>query len=246
VRVVVVIQARLGSTRLPGKVLMEIGGALALEHVVARSQAIVGVDGVVVATTDLTDDDAIADACAAHDIACFRGNEEDVLDRYYQVAREWKADHIVRVTADCPLVCPHEAARVVERQLTRGADCTHNLTIFGSEMPLGTGVEVFTFDTIAASWREGRSAHHREHVDEFVYEHPERFQIELVTAPVQLARPRYRLTVDTEEDLDLIRRIYDAVAPGPGGLVELRDVIALLDGRPDLVEINVHVQQKTT
>lgn len=244
-RVVALIQARMGSTRLPGKVLLDIAGRPALVHVVDRTRAIAGVDDVVVATSELVADDPIAELCEQLGWGCFRGSEEDVLDRYYRAATEWRADHVVRVTADCPLVCPVEAARVVSRQLEASADCTHNLTIFGSGMPLGTAVEVFSFAALEASWREGREPHHREHVDEFVYEQPERFRIELVPAPPRLRRPDYRLTVDTADDLELVRRIYEACSPRLDGLVALSDVVALLDERPDLLALNAHVRQKT-
>lgn len=235
----------MGSTRLPGKVLLDIAGRPALVHVVDRTRAIAGVDDVVVATSELDSDDPIAELCEQHGWDCFRGSEDDVLDRFYRAATTWRADHVVRVTADCPLVCPVEAGRVVSRQVETSADCTHNLTIFGSGMPLGTSVEVFSFAALEASWREGHEPHHREHVDEFVYEHPERFRIELVSAPPRLRRPDYRLTLDTAEDLELIREIYAEAAFQDDELPVLENVVSLLDRRPDLLELNRYVKQKS-
>lgn len=235
----------MGSSRLPGKVLMDLAGETVLGHVVRRASTIVGVDEVVVATSELAKDDAIAALCEERAWPCLRGSESDVLDRYYRAALAWDADQVVRVTADCPLLCPVEAARVIARQLDSGAACSHNLTIFGSGMPLGAAVEIFTFDALEASWREGREPHHREHVDEFVYEHPERFRTELVRAPAHLRRPTYRLTVDTAEDMELLRRIHAEFGDGGNVAIPLAEVVALLDRRPDLLKINRHVRQKT-
>lgn len=242
--VAAVIQARMGSTRLPGKVLMKIAAEPVLAHVVARSRAIDGVDEVIVATSDLPADDPIADLCRDRGWGCHRGSEADVLDRYLCAAAEWQVDQLIRVTADCPLLCTLEAGRVVARQLESSADCSHNLTAFGSGMPLGTGVEACTFAAIETSWLEGHAAADREHVLWYVHQHPERFRVELVICREAVRRPDYRLTVDTEEDLALVRAIYDNVTP-TDGIVSLADVISFLDERPDLRELNQHVQQKS-
>lgn len=238
--VVVVIQARTGSTRLPGKVLADVAGKPLLARVAERSQRMERADEVVVATSTSPRDDAIAALCAERGWACFRGSEEDVLDRYYRAAVRHGAAHVVRVTADCPFLCPHQADRVVERHLETGSDYAHNITVWGSGMPLGTGVEIFTFAALERSWREGHEPHHREHVDEYVGDHPELFHMERVKAPTELHRPKLRLTVDTPEDLELTRQVYTRLADP----VELGDVIALLDESPELVELNRQVVQK--
>jgi spore coat polysaccharide biosynthesis protein SpsF len=154
------------------------------------------------------------------------------------------ADHTVRVTADCPLVDPVEGDRVIARHLEGGADYTHNVTVFGGQTPLGCGVEAFTREAIEASWRDGHEPHHREHVDEYVAEHPERFRHEVVVASAAVRRPELRLTLDTPEDLELIRAIY-AHLYKPGGIVALTDAIAFLDAHPELLDINRHIVQKT-
>jgi spore coat polysaccharide biosynthesis protein SpsF (cytidylyltransferase family) len=228
----------MGSTRRRGKVLALVAGRAVLEHVVERTQAAARVDEVVVAAPNTSRDDAIEDLCRRKGWPYFRGSEDDVLDRYYQAARVWSAEHVVRVTADCPLICPHELDRIVSRHLDTGADYTHNITVWGSGMPLGTGAEIFRFATLEASWRDGNEPDHREHVDEYVGEHPELFRIERVEAPPSLRRPNFRLTVDTPNDLELLRRIYGLLYR-PGEIIELREVVELLDANRSLVEINL-------
>jgi spore coat polysaccharide biosynthesis protein SpsF len=240
--VVAIVQTRMGSTRLPGKVLLPIVGEPMLAHVVERARAVPGIGEVVVATSTEAADDRIAELCAARDWACFRGSEEDVLDRYYQAALAYKADHVLRVTADCPLLEIEQTGAVVERHLESGADYTHNITVWGSGMPLGTGAEIFTLTCLETSWRDGREPHHREHVDEYVGDHPELFRMERVDAPEALRRPELRLTVDTPDDLALVRAVYDRFPSGT--LPAVAEVIALLDENPELTELNRHVVQK--
>jgi spore coat polysaccharide biosynthesis protein SpsF len=240
--VVAIVQARMGSTRLPGKVLLPIAGEPMLAHVVERARAVPGIGEVVVATSTEPADDPIADLCAARDWACFRGSEDDVLDRYYQAALTHNADHVVRITADCPLLEIDQAGILVERHLESGAEYTHNITVWGSGMPLGTGAEIFTLACLETSWRDGGEPHHREHVDEYVGDHPELFRMERVDAPEALRRPELRLTVDTPDDLAFVRAVYDRFPSEKEPA--LADVIALLDEHPELTELNRHVVQK--
>ncbi len=242
-RLIAIIQARLGSSRLPGKSLAPIAGESLLAHVGRRVERIGGVDELLIATTRVAADDAIYSECKHYDWNCFRGNEVDVLDRFYQAAKARRADHVLRITADCPFVCFEEAGRVIHHHLASQADYTHNVTVFGSQMPLGTGTEIFTFASLEASWREGMEPHHREHVDEFIPEHPNRFRIEALPAPAPLRRPDLRLTIDTSEDLELTRQIYGQLYV-PGEPIPLQQVIRFLDEHPDLAEINRHVVQK--
>ncbi len=241
--VVAIVQARMGSSRLPGKVLRELGGKTVLEQVVARSQAISGVDQVLVATSTLPVDDPLEDLSKRNSWSCFRGSESDVLDRFYRAAIEVHASHVLRVTADCPLLAIEEAGAVIARHLATGAAYTHGITVWGSGMPLGTGAEIMTFAALERSWREGHEPKHREHVDEYIGDHPELFPTERVDAPPGLRRPELRLTLDTEDDLTLLRTIYERLGAN-GELVGLRDVVALLDREPALLSINAHVVQR--
>lgn len=241
--VVAIVQARMGSSRLPGKVLRELGGKTVLEQVVARSQAIAGVDEVLVATSTLPVDDPLEELSTRKGWRCFRGSESDVLDRFYRAAIEVRAGHVLRVTADCPLLAIEEAGAVIARHLATGAAYTHGITVWGSGMPLGTGAEIMTFAALERSWREGHEPKHREHVDEYIGDHPELFPTERVDAPPELQRPELRLTLDTEDDLTLLRTIYERLG-AHGELVALRDVVALLDREPALIALNAHVVQR--
>jgi spore coat polysaccharide biosynthesis protein SpsF len=241
---VAIIQARTASTRLPGKVLTPIGGLPLLAHVVARAEAMAGLDLVMVATSTSAGDDEIERLCADYGWHCFRGSEDDVLRRYADAARSIGAEHIMRITADCPLVCPIEGQRVIERHLGDAADFTHNVTVWGSGMPLGTGVELFTRATLERSDAEGHEPHHREHVDEWASDHRHELRFECVEAPTELNRPELRLTIDTAEDLLLLRAVHHELRLPPSQIL-LGDVVVLFDRRPELKEINAHVRQKT-
>lgn len=240
-RVVAVVQARTRSSRLPGKVLADVAGRTLLARVVERTRRAETLSETLVATSTASADDAIEELCSDEGWAFFRGSEEDVLDRYYRAALASEAEHVVRVTADCPFVSPHELDRVVAHHLETGADYTHSLTIWGSGMPLGTGLEVFAFAALERSWREGHEPHHREHVDEYVGDHPELFYVERLEAPPGLRRPELRLTVDEPADLELAREIYRRLDP----FAELPEVVAALDVEPELAALNAHVRQKT-
>lgn len=195
-RIGVIIQARMGSTRLPGKVLKPIAGKALLDHVLGRLALLAYPVAVVVATSSLPQDDAIAQHCLAIGVAVFRGSEADVLDRYYQCARENRFEHVVRLTADNPFTDMEELQRLIEQHLARHNDYTHS---FGS-MPLGVGAEIFSFAALERSAREGHAANHREHVNEYIQEHPETFRIGVLEVPAAKRRPDLRLTVDTEDD----------------------------------------------
>lgn len=241
--VIAIIQARMKSTRLPGKVLLDLHGETVLERVVSRVQRMRRLDGFVVATSRAAADDRIEELCRRRSWQVFRGEELDVLDRYYQAARVANAQHVVRVTADCPLVSVEETDRLITRHLESGADYSHNITVWGSGMPLGTGSEIFTLDALERSWRDGKAPHHREHVDEYVGDHPELFKVERLLAPQELYWPDLRLTVDEAPDLELMRAIY-ARLERAGSFINLRDVIQLIRREPDLFHMNQHVRQK--
>jgi spore coat polysaccharide biosynthesis protein SpsF (cytidylyltransferase family) len=242
-RIVAIVQARTGSTRLPAKVLMSIGEKSMLERVIERIQRMRTIDEIVVATSVSPNDDTIAQICASEGWNCFRGPEQDVLERYLRAAQAWQASDIVRITADCPLFSWQQADRLVAHHIASGGDYTHNLTCWGSGLPLGTGVEALTIDALGMAWTYGLEPHHREHVTEYIYENPRRFKLEMLRAPEHLERPFYRLTVDTLDDLKLVRRIHERVAPSDD-VVDLREAIALLDAEPGLASSNIEPGRK--
>ncbi|MDH5666798.1 MAG: hypothetical protein OEY86_02155 [Nitrospira sp.] len=192
----VIIQARMGSSRLPGKVLKPMAGKVLLDHVLGRLVLLEYPVTVVVATSRLPQDDVIAQHCESRGVTVFRGSESDVLDRYWQCACENRFEHVVRLTADNPFTDMDELRRLIEQHLAQRNDYTHS---FGS-MPLGVGAEIFTFAALEQSAREGHAANHREHVNEYIQERPDMFKIGMLESPAAKRRPDLRLTVDTEED----------------------------------------------
>jgi len=195
-KVGIIVQARMGSTRLPGKVLRPIGDKPLLDHVLGRLSLLAYPVKAVVATSELPQDDVIEQHCLSIDVAVFRGSETDVLDRYFQCARENCFEHVVRLTADNPFTDMEELQRLIELHLAQHNDYTHS---FGS-MPLGVGAEIFTFAALERSALEGHAPNHREHVNEYIQENPDIFRIGVLEVVATKLYPDLRLTVDTEED----------------------------------------------
>ncbi|GAB6173405.1 hypothetical protein JCM15765_28830 [Paradesulfitobacterium aromaticivorans] len=233
-----IVQARMGSQRLPGKVLKEIVGKPMLEHIVNRLSQGLRVDKTVIATSVDEKDNLIDDFCHKRGIAVFRGSEKDVLDRYFQAACKYNADIIIRVTADCPLI-DYEGIDILVDQLV--ASKKDYIGFNAEKLPRGLAGEVFTFQALALAHETANQPYEREHVTIHMYENPEKFGLKVLEPPSWIVRPTYRLTVDTEDDLELVRRVYEMIQ---ADIVNLRDVINLLDERPDLVRINSHIEQK--
>jgi spore coat polysaccharide biosynthesis protein SpsF len=233
-----IIQARMSSTRLPGKVLLDLAGEPMLARVVERTQQASTIDRVIVATTVEPDDEPIAELCRSRGWAVSRGSRDDVLDRYYQAAVTDGADPIVRITSDCPVIDPGVIDLVV-KQLTAGIDYASNINPRRT-FPRGLDVEAFPFSALSTAWRDDREATGREHVTPFLYRHPERFRVALVESDRPDAAG-HRWSVDTPEDYELLRRIYAHFGNREFGWL---DVLELLDRHPDWIELNRHIAQK--
>lgn len=203
-RVVCVVQARMGSSRLPGKVLMELGGVPMLE-LLLRRLAPIDLGGTVVATTDRPLDDPIAELCASQSVPVVRGSESDVLSRFIAVLDRHDADHVVRITADCPLSDPALVQSVVSLHLERGADYTSN--VWPRTFPRGLDVEVATADALRTAAAEAVHPAEREHVTPFLYRHPERFRMANLRSPAD--RSDLSWTVDTSGDLERVRALVE-------------------------------------
>ena len=230
-KVIAIVQARLASRRLPGKVLLPIGARSMLERVVERVLRMQRIDGVLVATSTAPEDDAIERLCRERGWACHRGAPEDVLDRCFRAAQSVQADHVVRIDADQPLLAWQECDRTVDLHLKTGADLTHNLTSRGSNMPHGTGCEVFKVGALDRAHSEAAERSHREHPTEYLHAHPDRFHVVARRAPPELDRPHYRLGVELLDDLERVRAIQRRI--GERVCVELQHAIALLDRERD-------------
>ncbi len=235
-KVVAIIQARMTSTRLPGKVLLDLAGRPMLDRVATRVRRARLLTSVGVATSTDSTDDAIDDFCAAAKIPCVRGSLDDVLGRYYLAMSRWDADVVVRITADCPLVDPDMIDLAVE---SLGSDIDYVST----ELPLptyprGLDVEVIAAAALSRAWEADRDPVSREHVTPYLYRHPQLFRLRGIPNPVDYSHHRW--TVDTAEDMELVQRIYRAFGRDDFKWLE---VIELLAGRPDLVLLNQHVRQ---
>jgi spore coat polysaccharide biosynthesis protein SpsF len=236
-KVTAIIQARIRSTRLPGKVLAEIEGDPMLWHVVRRTRAAETVDEVVVATTTEPADDGIVAVCRERGVACFRGSEEDVLDRYYQTARRHDAQAIVRITSDCPLIDPEIIDKTVRAFLEDQPDYASNVGV--RSYPRGLDTEVMSFRALEVAWRSAREPYQRSHVTPYLYENPGQFKVLSVTSDEDYSAHRW--TVDTAEDLEVVRAMY---ARFESEDFRWRDVLRLLEREPELAEINRFIAQK--
>ena len=231
--IVCIVQARMGSKRLPGKVLADISGTPMLGHVIRQVQYASTIEGVVVATSDNTLDDPIANYCATIGVECFRGNELDVLDRYYQAAKLYNADPIVRITGDCPLIDPSVIDTVVKIFLE--SECDYATNTLRYTYPDGLDTEVFSFEALACAWKEAIKQSEREHVTPYMRT-SDRFSVCNVENRVDLSSRNLRWTVDEESDLDFVKSVYDNLTDCLPIL--MNDVLGLLDKKPDLVNSN--------
>jgi len=233
----------MSSTRLPSKVLQDIAGQPMLARVVLRTRRARSVSQVVIATTTDPADDAIFDYCRTHGFPVFRGSQFDVLDRYYQAARLYQAEVLVRLTADCPLMDPAEIDHVVDEFERAGVDFAANRLPppWKRTYPIGLDIEVCTFAALARAWQEAKQPYEREHVMPYLYDEEGRFKTLVVDHDPDYGGLRW--TVDTPEDLEAVRRIYAAFG-GDDGFSWL-EVLDLYSQHPELKSINQSIAAKT-
>lgn len=228
-----IVQARLASTRLPGKTLVDIMGRPMLWHVVSRLRRASHLNDIVIATTTREEDKAIIRLAGESKIKCYAGSEDDVLDRYYQAASTFKADVIVRITADCPLIDPRVVDRVVQRFFAGSFDYVSNTLEL--TYPDGLDTEVFSFGALEKAWGDARRKSEREHVTPYLWKHPDKFRLANVRNDIDLSHLRW--SVDQIEDLQFIREVYGRLYR-EGELFYMEDVLELLRKYPDLKQIN--------
>ncbi len=231
-RILAIVQARMGSSRLPGKCLADIAGKPLLQHVIDRARASTHVSDVVVATTCEPADTPLVAHLRSWGVPYFRGSTDDVLDRFYQASSHREADVIVRITADDPLKDPAVVDRVIARFLDASVDYASNT--LEPTYPEGLDVEVFTHQALVRAWREASLRSEREHVTPYIWSHPDRFRLLSVTNDRDLSALRF--TVDYADDLVFVRAVYAELYRGR--VFGLSDVLALLERRPDLLELN--------
>jgi len=234
--IVAIVQARMTSERLPGKVLMNILGKPVLWHVVTRLNGSELIEKVVVATTTNETDIPIIRFCDERGIGVYAGSEENVLDRYYKAASHFSATVIVRITADCPLIDPKIVDRVIQHYLENKNKFDYVSTNHPTTFPDGLDTEVFSFEALEKAWKNAKKQYEREHVTPYIWDQPEKFGIGNVENDQDLSATE-RWTLDYEEDLEFVRAIY-ANLYKEGKIFGMEDVLKLLKKKPELRDIN--------
>lgn len=237
--IVAIIQARMGSTRLPGKVLMDLAGEPMLARVMNRARRASSLGKLVVATTTENLDEAILELCRGRGWLWARGSQDDVLDRYYRAASAYGADIVVRITSDCPLIDPEVIDLVVHEFIEHQPLDYATNSLEPRTFPRGLDTEVIAFDALARAWKEDRDPAWREHVTPYLYRHPEVFRVHVVAS--EQDRSSMRWTVDTPEDLEFVRRIYGHFGHDR---FSWREVLSLLETHPEWLDINRHIRQR--
>jgi spore coat polysaccharide biosynthesis protein SpsF len=235
----ITIQARMGSTRLPGKVLKEAAGQPLLSHMVERLKLVPNIDKIIIATTDKATDDPIVELAKSVDVDFYRGSEDDVLSRVLEAAQHHGIDLIVETTGDCPLIDPETIHQIIETY--HGSDVDYVSNVIERSYPIGMDTQVFTTDILADVAKRTDDPQDHEHVSLFIYHHPEIYRLKNVLASPELTAPDWRLTLDTPEDYTLIKTVFEALYPDNPAF-SLADMFALFKDRPELLEINSHVQ----
>lgn len=236
-----IIQARMGSTRLSGKVMMKIGEKTVLEHVIERVSQSKTIDEIIIATTISKRDDVIIEEALRLGVKVYRGSEEDVLSRYYYAAKENAIDVIIRITSDCPLIDPHIIDEIVSSYAKNDYDIVSNA---GSDLsqrtfPRGLDIEVFSFVWLKKAFHDANKQYQREHVTPYIYESSEN----KFFYKNEIDYSKHRWTLDTKEDFELISVIYDRLYKGKHDFYFM-DIVDLLEKEPKLFDINAHIEQK--
>lgn len=242
-RVIASIEARMGSSRFPGKVLADINGQPALTRLVRRLRRSQKLDGVILATTVSPLDDAIEQWAAHEDVPCYRGSEEDVLNRVVQAQTLMRSDIVVEVTGDCVLL----DAEIIDLGITTFLENECDVVTNARKLsfPLGMDVQVYRLRDLEEVERTSTDPAVREHVSLYFYEHPERYRVLHLFAPARWRAPEYRFQLDYPEDHRFIREVYLRLEPDYGDAFGVEEIMALLRREPALVNINRHCIEKS-
>jgi spore coat polysaccharide biosynthesis protein SpsF len=232
-KICAIVQARMGSTRLPNKTIADIVGKPMLAHVVERLKGSNLLEGIIIATTADDSGNTIVEIAKKLGVYVSKGSEHDVLDRYYQAFKKYPADVVVRVSSDCPLIDPIIIDKVVNRYFEGDYDYVTNTLV--RTYPDGLDVEVFSFIALEKAWKEAALFSEREHVTPYIWKNAEKFRLANVENEVNLAHLRW--TVDQKEDLKFVREVYKYLYK-EGGIFHMNDVLELLSKYPHLKQIN--------
>ena len=238
-KIVVVVQARLGSSRLPGKILKPVCGRSILVAQLERMRATSTPLELVVATTTDAEDEAVAREAEAHGFRTFRGHPTDLLDRHYRAAAPFEPDVVVKIPSDCPLIDPGVIDRVLQFYATHANDFEFVSNLHPATYPDGNDVEVMPWSVLETAWKEATKPHEREHTTPFIWDQPTRFRVGNVAwESGRDLSMSHRFTIDYEEDYRFIGAVYDALWNGPDRPFTLQDILRLLDDRPDIMALN--------
>lgn len=237
-KTIIIIQARMGSSRLPGKILKELGNSVVLDYVVSRCRRIKKTDEVIVATSTLPQDDAVEQWCLNNNVQYFRGSEDDVLARYYECALQFHPDYVIRVTADCPFVDFELADDIIAEMERNPAD----IALLSGSLPRGLASEMISFSALEYIYKNGHEPRHREHVTYFAYEFSQKFQSITITVPSEKQHPELRITLDTEEDYQLCKAVANYFQTNK--LISSQKVVDFLLDHPEIARLNAHIEQK--
>lgn len=231
-----IVQARVSSSRLPGKVLKLILGKPMIIHELERLQRSRVIDKIVLATSRDESDNTLAAIVAERGIDVYRGNLEDVLDRYYQCAKKNQPEHVVRITGDCPVIDWHLVDAVIDKHLREGNDYTST----SEDYPDGLDTEVIRFSVLEQAWKQARLTSEREHVTLYIRNHADKFQCGRIACPQDLNQMRW--TVDEPQDFEFICHVYESLYPANVDFT-MEDILLLLEHRPEMLAINQGVQR---
>jgi len=235
-RTIAIVQARMGSTRLPGKILFPLAGIPVIIHVIQRIKKCKNIDEIIVATTLQKDDLATIKVCSQFGIRVFAGSTEDVLDRYYQAALKFKAMHIVRITGDCPLIDPFIVDKVIRYNISHQSDYSSNT--MPPTYPDGLDVEIFSFKTLKRAWKNARLPSEREHVTPYIKKHKELFKLSNIQNRIDYSH--FRWTLDNHEDYIFLQKFF-SLFPVHTVPLAMRDIICTLENHPEFTNINAHI-----
>ena len=234
-----IIQARCGSTRFPKKIFVNIDGKPLLWHVVSRLKYTEMIDDIIVATTIDSKDDEVEAWCKKEDIYVFRGSENDVLNRYYKASRQFPSDIVVRITADDPFKEPEIIDKVIKKIIEENYDLTTNN--YPPSFPEGLDCEAFRFGLLEEMEKLVTDVFEREHVTQYIYHNPDKYRIGNVSSDVNLSS--YRWTIDSKEDYEMVKAIYESRKDGACGILRLDEILEILSKNPEIKNINSKVKR---
>ena len=228
---VAIIQVRMGSTRLPGKVLKKLNGITVLESLLNQLNYSKLLNDKIIATTSNSEDDVIFNFCKSKEIKCYRGSQDDVLDRYYNCAKKFSINTIIRITSDCPLMDPQVVDDVIDFYLKNSYDYVNNF--YKRTYPYGNDVEIFSLKVLEKVWEKATKPSEREHVTPYIYNNPDEFSLGWIENKENLSE--FHWTIDRKEDLIFVQNIFKKISKRP---IFMKDIIDVIKDDPSLLEIN--------